>query len=196
METRNDRSPRRLGCRQPRVKQKGKPVGVGVGGDECSLLITRFRGVGSWLLFVAPASTKVTVTSPLIRKRSPPPPPSRPCGWLCGKRHPLPKIPTGCCWRVGVSWGNGFFFVFSFHFGAEVSRLRSRRISAREHFLLVFGFLLLSFVPHKFFRGGTVTMPSILLRISVQISTHLLNLRAQVSNGKQTQSVAASPSSH
>lgn len=131
METRNDRFPCHLGCRQPRVKQKGKLVGVGVDSNECSLLIMHFRGAGSWLLFVASANTKATVTSSLIRKRSPPPPPSRPCGRVCGKRRPLPQIPAGCYRRGGsVEEMAFFFFVFGFHFGTEMSSLRPRRISA------------------------------------------------------------------
>lgn len=93
---RNDRFPCHLGCRQPRVKQKGKLAGVGVDSNECSLLIMHFRGTGSWLLFMASANAKVTVTRSLIRRRSPPPPPSCPCRKVCGKHHPLPKIPTEC----------------------------------------------------------------------------------------------------
>lgn len=127
METRNDRFPCHLGCRQPRVKQKGKLVGVGVDSNECSLLIMHFRGTGSWLLFMASANTKVTVTSSLIRKTSPAPPPSHPCGRVCGKHH--------CCLKSllnaagGVHLGKWLFFVFCFHFGAEMSQLRLRRIS-------------------------------------------------------------------
>lgn len=114
METRNDRFPCHLGCRQPGVKQKGRLVGVGVDSDECSLLITHFRGTGSWLLFVASANTKVTVTSSLIRKRSPQPPPSRPRGRVCAKRHPLPKIPTECYGGEGSVGVMAFFICLLF----------------------------------------------------------------------------------
>lgn len=176
METRNDRFPCHLGCRQPRVKQKGKLVGVGVDSNECSLLIMHFRGTGSWLLFMASANTKVTVTSSLIRKRSPAPPPSHPCGRVCGKHHRCLKSLLNAA--GGGSLGEmAIFFVFCFHFGAEMSQLRPRRISLFPVFVC---FLPLFLIPHKFFKGGTIMIPSISLSISLQTGTHLLNPRVWV----------------
>lgn len=189
---RNDRFLCHLGHRQPRVKLKGKLVGAGVDSNECRLLIMHFRGAGSWLLFVASANTKVTVTSPLIRKRFPSTSFLWPLRKVCGKHVPLPKIPAErCC--GGLSWGNGLDFVFFFHFGAKVSQLKSRRISACEH-LWLFS-LSVSPSSQTFQRrnhNDTIHPP----HNSVQVGTHILNLRAWVNNQKETQSVAASPSSH
>lgn len=190
METRNDRFPCHLGCRQPRVKQKGKLVGVGVDSNECSLLIMHFRGTGSWLLFMASANTKVTATSSLIRKRSPAPPPSHPCGRVCGKHHRCLKSLLNAA-GGGFTWGNGYFL-------SSVSTLVQKCLSSdlgESHFFLFLFvcFLPLFLIPHKFLKEGTIMIPSTLLIISLQIGTHLLNPRARVNNQKQTQSVAVSP---
>lgn len=168
METRNDRFPCHLGCRQPGVRQKGELVGAGVDGNECSLLITHCRATAAWVLLLASANTKVTVTSSLIRKRSPPRPPPHPCRKVCGKHHPLLKILDA----EGGQLGNGFF-VFSFHFGAEMCQLRFRRISACKHFLfLCLFFVFSSFSPFLtyFLRGGTVLIAPIQLLTPLQLS--------------------------
>lgn len=143
METRNDRFPCHLGCRQPRVKQKGKLVGVGVDRNECSLLIMHFRGTGSWLLFMASANTKVTVTSSLIRKRSPAPPPSHPCGRVCGKHHRCLKSLLNAA--GGVHLGKWLFFCLLFP-------LWCRNVSAQTQENLTFScFGLFVFSPFSSF---------------------------------------------
>lgn len=104
METRNDRFPCHLGCRQPGVRQKGELVGAGVDGNECSLLITHCRATAAWVLLLASANTKATVTSSLIRKRSPPRPPPAPAERFVGS--------TTLCLKSlmlrEVSWGMDF----------------------------------------------------------------------------------------